>query len=113
MHLGSEGGDALAVAAVTGSEAEASALLDEALSAHPGRPNLIEDHLLHTSPAGAGGIGLGEHRPVHVVLSGPDDDVQVHDVYLGESEARARREELRHRGIDDARVVTAVTNQWI
>jgi hypothetical protein len=104
------GGDALRVATVTGSEAEAAAWLDAALAADPGRANLVDDHTLHGSSAG---IAPGAHVRVHVVLSGPHDDVQVHDVYLDESEADARQRELRRRGIGDARVVSAVTNSWV
>lgn len=111
VHLGPVGGgDALRVATVTGSEAEAAAWLDAALAADPGRANLVDDHTLHASSAG---IGPGEHVRVHVVLSGPDADVQVHDVYVDESEALARLAELRRRGIGDVRVLSVVSNSTV
>ncbi|KQX66499.1 hypothetical protein [Angustibacter sp. Root456] len=110
-HLGPVGGGgALRVAVVTGSEAQASAWLDAALAEDQGRSNLVDDHTLHGSP---GGIGPAEHVRVHVVLSGPDDDVQVHDVYLDGATALDRCEELRRRGIDDVRLLSAVTNSWV
>ena len=42
--------------------------------------------------------------------TGPDTDVQVHDVSLGETLALARREELVRRGIGEVHVLSVVTN---
>jgi hypothetical protein len=101
--------DHLTIAAVTGSAAEATRMLESALAGDVRRPNLIEDR-----PFIAGDpLAVGEQRAVSVLVTGREGCIEGHEVHAVRADALARAREWGNRGVADARIVDVVTNTWL
>lgn len=109
----SDSPDDLTLAAVTGTEREAAALLAELIAAHPGRANMIEDRPYTPAPGAPETLAPGERVTVHVLVTGDDDHQEGREVFAEPAEASARLAELRAHGPSDARLRRVVTNTWL
>lgn len=102
----------LGVAAVTGSMAEGQVLVEQALSAWPGRDNALESYdIVLESPvpgrASASWLRPGERRTVHVLTT--DDWI---DVFESRQDGERERQACAARGDVDPQLVEVVTNTW-
>ncbi|MFN8074139.1 MAG: hypothetical protein U0Q15_01820 [Kineosporiaceae bacterium] len=73
-------------------------------------PNLVEDRPFVASD---GGVLGGDNRQVHILVTGGPHCLEGREVFAVDSEAQARAQEWRVRGVLDARVVDAVANTWM
>lgn len=104
-------GDDLTLAAVTGSEADARAMLDEARVVRTDRTNMIEDRPFRSTDPSI--LDPGTQRTVFVVVTGDELREEGRVVCDSRAEADALCEDLHARGLSDARVRGVVTHTWL
>ncbi|WP_162799405.1 hypothetical protein, partial [Nocardioides sp. 616] len=76
------------------------------------RSNMCEDRPFR-SGAERPVLAAGEQRTVYVLVTGDQNHEEGREVCTSREDATARRDDLRSRGLLDARVREVLTNTWL